>query len=502
MPSPLPSPAPHRAVPLVALAALAVLLVQATAQATFADPDLWHEMALAREALRIGRLPLDDPFAFTPTVHPAVHHEWGTGFLLYFVATRAGSAGLLALTYAVAIAIGVAGVAAARRAGAGLPVLCSLAPIPLLLVQIGFSALRAQMLTLLFTAVLLAFLAADRRGRRGWVLPWLALHVLWVNLHGGFVVGLGFLWLHILEQRARRAPCRHLLAAGLAAPLFALVNPYGPRYLSYLARALLLDRSLIPEWAPVWHAFLPLVAVYAFSLFVAGYAAWRAGPARLPGLPLVAATAAAALLHQHHLSIYAVTWLALVPAHLQGTALGGALERLWGRRPRLTAGFWGALGAAGLATLPLASPLRLELPANPGDHRLLLYPVGAVEHLAAAGFRGNLVTPFAAGAFVAWKLHPAVRISLDGRYEVAFPPGAIEEHHTLYAAAPGWREILACLAPDAVLVPADAPLAAEIAGLEGWAISYRDDAYLLAVPAAGAAPAVDRRGQRLTGRFP
>jgi hypothetical protein len=45
--------------------------------------DVFHEMALAREWLACGAFPREDCFAYTPTVSPAVHHEWGTGLLLY-----------------------------------------------------------------------------------------------------------------------------------------------------------------------------------------------------------------------------------------------------------------------------------------------------------------------------------------------------------------------------------------------------------------------------------
>ncbi len=64
---------------IAALSALAGLFLCCIALNTFVDPDIWHEMALFREALALGYLPLADQFAYTPTVYPSVHHEWGTG---------------------------------------------------------------------------------------------------------------------------------------------------------------------------------------------------------------------------------------------------------------------------------------------------------------------------------------------------------------------------------------------------------------------------------------
>ncbi len=53
-----------------------------------ADPDVWHEMALAREALASGWVPLEDRFGFTPTVYPSVHQEWGAGLVAIILLLR------------------------------------------------------------------------------------------------------------------------------------------------------------------------------------------------------------------------------------------------------------------------------------------------------------------------------------------------------------------------------------------------------------------------------
>ena len=58
------------------------------------DMDLFHEMALIREALALGRIPMEDVFAQTSTVSPVVHHEWGTGAVLYFLVVGVALLGL------------------------------------------------------------------------------------------------------------------------------------------------------------------------------------------------------------------------------------------------------------------------------------------------------------------------------------------------------------------------------------------------------------------------
>jgi hypothetical protein len=68
---------PRRLAGALGAAALAMLYVAGVSR--FVDPDVWHLMALFRETLAAGWVPLEDRFAYTPTVYPVVQHEWGTG---------------------------------------------------------------------------------------------------------------------------------------------------------------------------------------------------------------------------------------------------------------------------------------------------------------------------------------------------------------------------------------------------------------------------------------
>ena len=68
---------------------------------TVVDLDLFHQMALIREAFRVGYLPRVDVFSYTPTVTPFVHHEWGMGMIIYFITVQSGlgDKGLIILKY-------------------------------------------------------------------------------------------------------------------------------------------------------------------------------------------------------------------------------------------------------------------------------------------------------------------------------------------------------------------------------------------------------------------
>lgn len=486
----------------VALVSLAVLYGAAVAAENFVDPDVYHGMALFREALRDGRIPLEDRFAYTPTIQPSVHHEWGMGAVLYGASIGLGSAGLLGLKYALAAGLAFVVARCARRRGASWPVFCCLAPAGILMAASGFSTLRAQVVTLVFAAVLLDALDRDRQGRRAWIAPWLACHTIWLNLHGGFVVGGLFVLLHAVEQRVRRAPVKHLALVLLAMAALSLVNPYGWRYVPAIAQALALDRSLVTEWDPLWRDAPPLVAAFAVSLAIVAYAVLRAGWRNAPGVLVLAAAATAALLHQRHLSIYAVAWSCWAPGIVEATPLGDVLRGLWTRRAVLWLPAWLAVGLASAVVLVRERPWHLVVPAQRGDHASLFYPVGAVQYLEEQAFAGNLMVPFTVGAFVSWNLHPRVKVSLDSRYEAAYPPDAAVLNRDFYAARGDWRRTLARHPTDAVLVPSRSDIAAPLEHLEGWSWVYRDDEYLVVARVGANLQRVDRRGRQLSGAFP
>lgn len=490
---------------LVGLWFLAAVFFAAIADFNQVDPDTWHEMALFREMLALGRMPLEDRFAYTPTVYPSVHHEWGTGGVLYLVATTLGAPGVMALKFALAAGIGLACLACARRRGAGVGMFLAVAPVAVIVGCGGFTTIRAQVFTMLLLAVLLGFLERDVRGDRGWIRAWLPLHVLWVNLHAGFVAGCALLGVHAVEQALRRQPYRHLLVVLAAMGALVLVNPYGWHYYPYLARALRMGRPSIQEWKPIWQgAAPPAVAGFGVSLVLVAYALLRLGARRMRGLLVLLVTAYAGIRHTRHTTLYAVAWLCYMPGFLQETDLGAALAAPWRRRRGGILVLASAAAACATCAVVASRPWELQVPCRPGQAPgwPFLYPVGAVNYLREVGFRGNAMVHYRAGGYVSWRLHPAVKVSMDGRYEVAYRPGLMEENVAFYRAEPGWERILRRYPTDVVLVPRDSALAGVMPVAGSFARVYRDDGYDLYARHGLDLPRIDRSGTELRDRYP
>jgi len=466
------------------------------------DLDIWHEMALIREAFVQGGIPQVDHFAYTATLPRVIDHEWGAGVIAWLTARGLGAAGILALRYLLAALIGIGcfRVAQARQRDA-LPAFSLIAPFGIALVGAAFSPIRAHLYSLLFVTVLLGLLERDRAGDRRWIVACLAASVVWQNLHGGFVLGAIVLCAHGLEQALRGKRWLPVALAAIASLALVPLNPYGIGYYRYLWRSLTMARPEIGEWSPTWQALGSLHgAVFLGSLVFLAYLVIRLGWRNMPGIAILCAFAAAGALHQRMLPFFAVAGVAYLPGYFSALPVGRRSAVRFERSGRLQL-VWLGIAIFFLDFTVLCRPWALEVPAR-GAADEIVYPVGAVNYLASTHFHGNLMTPFEYGAYVSWKLFPAVRVSLDSRYEVAYADWWSEREFQLYRAAPGWRKTLAAYPTDAVLVRQVQALAGALANDPAWKRVYSDASYEIYARPEIVLPVVADRRPLMAGRFP
>ncbi len=506
---------------LLALAAGFVAYIARTHEITH---DAFHEMALFREALVAGGMPQVDVFAYTPTVDTSVHHEWGTGAVLYFatIGSGFGLAGLSALKFLLVAALWLVIYRVARMRGAHPVVFGCVALVVFPVMWVGFATVRAQLFTLVFLALQLWMHEVDARGRRYWVALWLVMLTVWLNLHAGFVVGMGLLAFHTMERlgwtlwntRSLSGAFEkhwHLIVACVGSVFILPINPYGWKYIPYLVRAIGMPRPLIREWKPIWHTYAPeitmLLLFVAIALFAVAIQSCleRRAKQRLRGAAFLAVCFYMTIKHIRHGSLLAVVWLAYVPAWLTRTTVGRLLiQSVTGNRT-LVVRVCQTVVAASVLFATWHHVWRPTLPPAP-LYSTACYPVGAVEYLREAEFTGNLLTPFHVGAYVSWEMYPDVKVSFDGRYEVAYQHGVMEEHNKFLSAEPGWAEMIDRFPTDAILVHRQAPAFDALLQLghsanaipeqlAGWSVVYQDDSFLIAAPDNTALPVVDRSGQ-------
>jgi hypothetical protein len=400
------------------------------------DGDLWNKLAIGAHVWKFGTVPAHDTFAFTPVLPRYIEHEWGAGAIFFGVLKFFGPAGLMALKILLAFgAIGVA-LATGRKIGCAWETLLVLAIPAAACVLPGYiPVLRSHTFTYCLFAITLLGLEEIRAGKQwpGFALP--AMMIVWSNIHGGFVAGLGAIAVYTAFSLYTRRHVKRMLFMAIACGAATLVNIYGLKFWAYLIPALLNKRPEIAEWQPLPlfanDAFLSFRILFALVLFLM-LAAWRRTEKRSwPGLTLMALTAALAWHSRRHAPFFGVAALAFAGPFLQ-TLLADFAARL---PERLRAAFKPALAAMilyGAVTIYAAADLL------PNASFVLLSPVGhdpvrEVDILSLAQASGNLAAPFGWGGYCSWRLYPRIKISMDGRYETTFPESTFELNDDFYS---------------------------------------------------------------------
>jgi hypothetical protein len=480
-PAPVPRPAPPigRAEGWLLLAPL-LLLILAWPLAQRTDPDYWWHERTGQLIWEARALPNADPYSYTARGRPWVMHEWLSEVGLYLAESRAGY-------WANAVLFGLVGAGTAllvyrtcRAWGVGeLP--AAFLTVWAFALMAGSYNVRPQAFTAFFVALEVYLLTRYKAGARRalWALP--PVFALWVNLHGGYAIGLAFLGLAVCGEAVAAwlgrpaAPVRPLLLAlGLAA-LATLLNPYGVGALLYpLGYAGTGNASMrfIQEWqSPDFHqAGFATLALALAALMAVGVGRRPLGVSEALWALL---TGLMSLLSVRHIQLFGIVALPLLGARLQEEA--PALRRTlsaW-RRPGVLGVLWLVVLAvpAALLASPQAGEVTLQFGRHPSARG---YPAGAAEYLLRQRPAGQMLNLYGWGGYLIYTLYPDYPVFIDGRADV-YGDAHMEVNQEIGRLAPGWREKMAAFDVGLVLTKKSAPLAVVLGEDPGWQVLYEGE---------------------------
>jgi tetratricopeptide (TPR) repeat protein len=505
---------------VLALTALAALVLSLTIT-PITNNDIFLHLKTGELVLSTGEIPRVDDYSALAVGRPFVAHEWLSGVLFRLIEGAFGERGLDALIgfkAVIALSIGAALYATARIAGASpLFALPSLAFVMIL--AAARIVERPHIFGYLLTALFLLLLGLRRSGHRRIVLLLLPLQIVWANLHGSFLVGpmivalaaaaevVNGLWRRSTGQGAAHdptdapAPWKEAAELGAMAILLiaaCLLNPYGWGLLRFpfeLTGSSFMTR--IYEWIPPYRA--PFVSTYMFRL----YLLWAAAG-------IAALTATAVLWRRRRTSppfgaFPILLFLALFVLSLRmnrnvtdfalATFPGVAAAATWAlRRDRpkagpaalrvITALLLLACGWFAVQGYAFGEANRRQVGLGLGWK----VPVGAADYLERNDLRGNVFNTYAAGAYLVYRLYPAVRVGMDSRNDV-YGEALYEEYLAALRSPEALRAMLQRI--DASIIVLEWPkqdmvrTAQTIHSLGGWRPVYFDDAATVYLHASG-----------------
>jgi hypothetical protein len=484
--------------------------------ARYADTDLWGHIAFGETILKQGRVPWLDFYSYSAPGMPYFDHEWLAQVIIAGVYDALGVVGLKLMKLAITAAtiLLLAGAEGETGASPGVQSGVLMAVALALLPQMQF---RPQLFTFMLMAALLLILARDNY--RGHAPVWLLvpMMILWVNLHGGFIIGLAVIAVYggvaglqdLLEGRGWRRPLRFAAITGATAAA-TLATPYGTNAWGAIFQTF--ERPSIlnadTEWQPLtvflrstWdqphagNAFLLLVFVMLILLAVTLVLT----PSR-EDLPLVAVAIVMGIspfVSVRNMALAMIAAAVPLARHCQML-----VDKVRSRSVRNTAKSTSdvLLPAAQIFMVSLAMLLAVEtglfsrrmLTARPS-------PLGALAFMQRHDLHGNVLCNFEWGEFMIF--HDAdSRVFIDGRYQLVYPPKVIEDYLGFYHDLPGAAAMLESYQHDYVLISPGVDAGKFMRSRKDWKLIYSDSASVLfaraqsraadipGIPVAGVAP--------------
>ncbi len=461
--------------------ALGGVLVGITVTKGVSDPDYFWHVVTGQLIAQHASIPTTDPYSFTWYGQPWTLHEWLSELLMYWIVTGLGLTAALVVWGLFPAAIVGAQAGMLSRMGVGVRAFAA----PAILIGLVVSphvTLRPQAVSWLLLSVLLLVLAGLRSDRPRRALLLVPLFVLWANLHGVYVIGLGVVAVYVLFTLAGRTPMRGaagwMVGAGLGCVAASMLTPAGPVGILYPLRYVDAgDWGLanILEWqSPNFHD----PAQWPFLLLILAVAVngGRGTPGWLTTLSLVGV--ALGLAADRNVPIAAVLCLPTLALGVSERLRAREAARPPKRPMRADRALARRVLELGTAAIVVAGALLALVPRGVGaaldEHIAERYPVAAVDVLAMVEPNARVLAEYGWGGYVIYRLHATGGlVFVDGRNDM-YAQSILEEYSHVRAADPGWQEIVDDRRVNAMLWPPTVRIAEGPALEAGWCEAHRD----------------------------
>ena len=407
------------------------------------DPDFgWH--------LRTGQLMLErgvpkiDWYSYTMPSFPWIDHEWLTDVFIYKIYSFFGLTFLLLVFLSVFASAFIILIKRKLFFYFLLPIVLGF------LASLGFLGIRPQLLTVFFVAALLAILnkfLQNPNTRLIYLCP--ILFLIWVNLHGGFLVGLLFIFLFLvleifkktklfnraislrffsgqnfkIEEPKERPWYRDVKAKILSIILIAsaaatFINPYGLRIYKEIFSSVgdSFLKAHINEWMPLFSTSSLLQSTFIIlylGIFLGLIIIFRK-KIEFNNLVLSLIFLVFAILSQRNLLIFIILTVPIFSEllfHFRSEIITNEANRRMVKF--IFGGFkkWIILSTI-LGLFAFGFCMHFISNAREKDH--VLYSVAAVNFLKTLPLSENLLNEYGLGGYLIWKL-PERKVFIDGR---------------------------------------------------------------------------------------
>jgi hypothetical protein len=460
------------------------------------DGDLPRHILTGNLILKTQRVPTTDVFSFRTTGYPSFPHEWLSQVIFAAIYDWLSLDGIVLLTaLIIMLTWGIVYRQAIHKSNSFFSAVMFVA------LGVGASQIhvlpRPHIFTYLLTAIWIALLESmeENKSRSWWLLP--SVMLLWVNLHGMFVLGIVILGIYLVGDFVdhpsmswfRTSRARSLLSAGALSLVATLFSPSGPKI--WVAIASLGSNayitSKIPEYqSPNFH--LPETWPFIVLLLLTMIAfARRSERLAWKEILLVSLFTAIALYTSRMIPLFAIIVTPIAAkAVADWTHIDYPQNRLFPIEKNIykinstSNGLIWILVIVLLAAALLRSGKTLD-PQGKGnvfDERF--FPVEAVTWLESHPQKGHMFNEFDWGGYLLLKFWPNHQIFMDGHTHI-YGEALTREYEQVIMHRNGWEQILEKYHVNWAILRVNTTLAKTLASSASWTAAYQDQTAIIFV---------------------
>lgn len=440
------------------------------------DYDLWARLIAGMGFVQTGHALKVDFLSYTPT-HTWFDHEWGSGVVFYLTHQLFGVAGFVFLQALLIFAtfFTVTKIIKLRK-------VTSTTPYNFLFYYFAFIAMsylisgpvRCHLFSFFLFSVFLYVLELARKdfNKPLIILPFLM--ILWNNLHGGCVSGIGLIVLYIIGEFLNKKPIKKYIYTLIPTVLVLPLNPWGFSYIKFLLMATTMPRPDIMEW---WGLFCKynLFAFMKFKLFATSlifaeiiYIAKKLKSKSFD----FDKTKFIVLLTTLFLAIEHVKMIPFAVISFS-CFLYNDFYQIFNE---LTKNFFVKIAkykdifVYGLILFFAFSNINSKI-FEP-ILRSNAYPFREIEFIKENKIEGNLLINFGLGSYASYKLYPQNKIYMDGRYEEVYYDSEMALFRKFFLKLDNWDEILQKYPPDIIVVEKFYPIYEQLKTMQEWKLVF------------------------------
>ena len=340
-------------------------------------------------------------------------------------------------------------------------------------------------------------------GKKLWWLPVITL--LWINVHGGFIIGFILLGIYALinlasfyslKNPAERALARkrltRIILVGIASGFASRINPYGfqlhVHIYRYLSNRFLMNQ--INEFqSPNFHGIAQQCFVLLVLITIAAFA-WQKRKPRPAELLVALFAIASGFFASRNLPTSSILLTLIIAPYLSARSeeRSDAEPQLERKESRIQA-FAGRMQSMDRQLRGHLWPLLLVLlgmwicisGGRLGSRQIMSanfseksFPVHAVDFIQQHQISDPIFTPDDWGGYLIYRLYPVTRVVADDRHDL-YGEQFFTDYLKLIHIEPGWNDVLNSSQANWVLMPVKSPLIEALTANPQWSVAYRDD---------------------------